>query len=288
VIELKARFDEEANIYWTDRLREEGVSIIHGVPNLKVHCKLCLITRKEKGETVYYANVGTGNYNEITARIYSDHSLFTSHPGITSDVKKIFDFFENNYKTSTYHHLIISPFLTRKKMNALIKNEMINARKGKKAYIILKMNSLVDEKMIDKLYTASRAGVKINLIVRGSCSLIPGKKGLSENIQAISIIDRFLEHSRIFVFCNDGDEKYFISSCDWMTRNLDRRIEVTCPIYDKEIQTELRTLLDIQFKDNTKARILNETQDNPYKREPDKPPVQTQIDFYEFLKQKVQ
>ena len=285
VMELQARFDEAANIYWTDKLREEGVTIIHGVPNLKVHSKLCLIRRKEKRASVYYANIGTGNFNENTARIYSDHSLFTSDIRITKEIKKVFDFFENNYKTSVYSHLVISPFTTRKKLNALISKEMKNAGDGKKAYIIVKANSLVDSQLIEKLYEASNAGVKIDLIIRGQCSLIPGVKGMSENITAISIVDRFLEHSRIFVFCNDGDEQYYISSCDWMNRNLDRRIEATCPIYDKKIQGELRDFLNIQLSDNTKARILNEARDNAYKKEPGKPPVRAQIDFYNYLKE---
>ncbi|HDY89249.1 MAG TPA: polyphosphate kinase 1, partial [bacterium] len=287
VMELQARFDEEANIYWTDRLREEGAKIIHGVPNLKVHSKLCLITRREKGSLVHYVNTATGNYNENTARIYSDHSFFTVDKRITSEVIKIFDFFDNNYKTSTYSNLLVSPFDMRKKLGNMIKNEIINARSGKEAYIIMKMNSLVDTKMINKLYKAGKEGVKIKLIVRGTCSLIPGIDGLSENIQVISIVDRFLEHSRIFVFCNGGEEKYYISSADLMLRNLDRRIEVACPIYDKKIQAELKDLLNIQLNDNTKARIINETQDNNYKKEPGKSPVRAQIDFYKLIKEKI-
>jgi len=287
VIELQARFDEEANIYWTDSLREDGARIIHGVPNLKVHSKLCLITRKENGVPVLYANVATGNYNETTARVYSDLSLFTADKRITAEVAKIFTFFDNNYKTGTYSHLCVSPFDIRKKMSALIKNEIKNAREGKEAYMILKMNSLVDLKMIKKLYKASSEGVKIRLIVRGICSLIPGVKGLSENIEVVSILDRFLEHSRVFVFCNDGDEKYFISSADWMTRNLDRRVEVTCPIYDDSIKRELRDFLDIQLRDNIKARIINTDQDNCYKREPGKPAVRAQVDYYRYLEKRL-
>ena len=285
VIELQARFDEEANLYWTDTLKDEGVRIIHGVPNLKVHCKLCLITIKEKGTLAYYTSIGTGNFNENTARIYSDHSLLTADKRITGEVKKVFDFFENNYKTSIYNNLILSPFTTRKKMSLMIKNEINNAKKGKEAYMILKTNSLVDKKMIDKLYKASMAGVTIKLIIRGQCSLIPGEKGFSENITAVSIVDRFLEHSRIFVFCNDGDERYFISSCDWMTRNLDRRIEATCPIYDESIKSELRDFLQIQLSDNTKARILNKARDNTYRKEPGESPKRAQIDFYKYLKE---
>ena len=286
VMELQARFDEEANIYWTDRLKDEGVRIIHGVPNLKVHSKLCLITRKEKARLFYYTTIGTGNFNEETAKIYSDHCLLTIDKKITEEVNKIFDFFEQNFKTCTYSHLLVAPFYLRKKLSSLIKNEIEYARKGKEAYMILKMNSLVDKRMINKLYRASNEGVRIVLIIRGICSLIPGIKGLSENIRIVSILDRFLEHSRIFVFCNGGDEKYYISSGDLMVRNLDRRIEVTCPVYDREIQTELKDFLNFQLRDNKKAREINKHQDNSYIREPEKPPVRFQTDFYCYLKEK--
>lgn len=286
VMELQARFDEEANIYWTDRLKDEGVKIIHGVPNLKVHSKLCLITRKERARLFYYTTIGTGNFNENTAKIYSDHCLLTVDKRITDEVKKIFDFFEQNYKTSTYSHLLVAPFNIREKLGSLIKNEIANAKKGKEAYMILKMNSLVDKKMIDKLYRASNEGVKIDLIIRGICSLIPGIKGLSENIRVVSILDRFLEHSRIFVFCNGGNEQYYISSGDLMVRNLDRRIEVACPIYNKEIQAEFKDFLSVQLSDNTKTREINEHQDNSYIREAGKPQVRFQTDYYSYLKEK--
>lgn len=287
VVELQARFDEEANIYWTNRLREEGVRIIHGVMNLKVHSKVCLITRKEKDGLVLYANIGTGNFNENTARIYSDISLFTADERITSEVNNIFEFFESNYNIGAYEHLLVSPFFLRKHLNTFIQNEIDNIRQGKEAYIIAKMNSLFDKGIIDKLYEANQAGVTIKLIVRGICSLIPGVKGMSENITVVSIVDRFLEHSRIFLFCNDGDERYYISSGDWMTRNIDRRVEVACPIYDKNIQQEIRDFLEIQFSDNTKARNITRAQNNRYKREPGKPPVHAQLDFYRYLEGKL-
>ena len=283
VIELQARFDEEANIYWTDKLREEGVRIIHGVPNLKVHCKVCLISRIERGSTVLYANFATGNYNEKTARIYSDHGLFTADKRLTREAVKLFEFFESNYKTHRYTHLMVSPFFMRLRMTAHIKQEIVNARAGKEAYIILKMNSLFDKEMIDLLYKASQAGVKISLIVRGICALIPGIPGMSENITAISIIDRFLEHSRIYIFCNGGDERYYISSADWMTRNIDRRIEVTCPIYDPAIQRELREFIDIQLSDNTKARLLTADMANEYRRDHDAAEVRAQYEIYHLL-----
>ena len=283
VLELQARFDEEANIYWANKLKEEGVKVIYGVPGLKVHSKLCLVTRKKKGGVSRYAIIGTGNYNENTARIYSDHSLFTADKRLTGDVSKIFDFFENNYNISTFKNLIVAPFDLRKKINKFIKNEIKNAQEGQEAYIFLKANNLVDSKIIKHLYTASQAGVKIKLIVRSMFSLIPGIEGVSENIQAISIVDKFLEHSRIFMFCNGGDEKIFISSADIMPRNLDRRVEVTCPIYDVNIKRELKTFLDIQWKDNVKARILNEPLDNQFRPGDSFRHVRTQWDIYDFL-----
>jgi len=236
---------------------------------------------------VHYANIATGNFNENTARIYSDISLFTADERITSEVNNIFEFFERNYNIGAYEQLIISPFFTRNKMTAFIQNEIDAVRQGKEAYIIAKMNSLFDKGIIDKLYEASQAGVTIRLIVRGICSLIPGVKGMSENITVMSIVDRFLEHSRIFLFCNGGDEKLYISSGDWMTRNIDRRVEVACPIYDKNIQQEIRDFLEIQFGDNTKTRVITRARNNRYKREPGKPPVHAQLDFYRYLKDRL-
>jgi polyphosphate kinase len=250
-----------------------------------VHAKLCLVTRREKGKAVLYGHIGTGNFNEVTAKIYSDHSLFTADPKITREIDTIFDFFRNNLDYGKYKHLLVSPFTMRKKLIKLINTEIKNAKNGKPAYILLKLNSLVDSDMIKRLYQASNAGVKIKLIVRGICSLIPGKKGLSENIEAYSIVDRFLEHTRIYVFCNGGDEKYFIASADWMTRNLDHRSEVACPIYDKEIQRELKTFFEIQLSDNVKLRILDSEQANQYCRN-SKKPVRSQEEIYNYLKQK--
>jgi len=284
VIELQARFDEEANIYWTKKLEEEGVRIIHGVPGLKVHSKLFLITRKENDELVQYANIGTGNFNESTARIYCDHALLTADKRLTDEVNKVFKFLKNNYKTYTYRHLIVSPFSTRKRFEKLIKNEINNASAGKEASMYIKLNSLVDRAMINRLYEASQAGVKIKMIVRGICSLVPGVKGLSENIEVISIVDKYLEHSRIFIFCNGGDELYFISSADWMIRNLDNRVEVGTPIYDKNIQRELKNYINLQLRDLTKARIVDKNQDNQYRRSSSDLNYRAQEDIYEFLK----
>lgn len=284
VIELLARFDEEANIYWTRKLEEEGVRIIDGVPGLKVHAKLLLISREEDGKLVHYANIGTGNFNESTAKIYADHALLTADSRITNEVNKVFKFLRNNYKTYTYRHLLVSPFSMRKRIDKLIRNEIKNAQEGKEAYIYIKLNSLVDRVTINRLYEASQAGVNIKMIVRGICSLLPGIPGLSEHIQIISIVDKYLEHSRIFIFCNGGDELYFISSADWMIRNLDNRVEVATPIYDKNIQRELKNYLEIQFRDTTKARLINVEQDNPYRQAASNSNGRAQEDIYEFLK----
>jgi polyphosphate kinase len=284
VIELRARFDEEANIHWTRKLEEEGAQIIEGVPGLKIHAKLCLITRIEDDQLVHYANLATGNFNESTARIYSDHSLLTANRALTREVVKLFKFFEKNYKTAKYKQLILSPFQTRMRMSKLLANEVKNARRGKPAYLLAKMNSLVDREMIEKLYAASQAGVKIRMVVRGICALIPGIKGLSENIEVVSIVDRYLEHSRIFIFCNGGEERTYISSADWMIRNLDNRVEVTAPIVDPDIQRELRQFMQIQFADNTKTRLINAAQDNPYRARAGHKARSAQQDTYDLLK----
>jgi polyphosphate kinase len=284
ILELQARFDEEANIDWATLLRDEGVKVIYGIPGLKVHAKLCLITRKEKGKNFNYAIIGTGNFNEDTARIYSDHSLFTANKKLTTEVSKIFEFIENTYKISMFKHLLVSPNFMRKKITKLIETEIKNLKKGKEAYIHIKINNLTDPLLIKKLYQASEAGVKIKLIVRGMFSLIPGLKGLSSNIEAISIVDRFLEHSRILIFANGGEEKYFISSADLMPRNLDRRVEVTCPIYDRDIKAELRRFFDIQWQDNVRARVLNEFLDNKFKTDGAARPFRAQWEIYDYLK----
>ncbi|MCC6837450.1 MAG: polyphosphate kinase 1 [Bacteroidia bacterium] len=266
VIELRARFDEESNLYWAEKLQEEGARVIYGVPGLKVHSKMFCITRKEGGKNKLYAHIGTGNFNEDTSKIYTDHSLLTADPRITEEVEKVFGFYEDNFKAGNYKHLLVSPFFMRKRLIQLIDQEIKNARSKKPAYIILKLNNLVDAVMIKKLYEASASGVKIKLIVRGICSLVAGVKGISDNIETISIVDKFLEHSRVFIFCNGGEEKYFISSADWMTRNLDHRSEVAVPIYDNEIQQQLKKIIHTLWSDNTKARILGSTQNNEYKK----------------------
>jgi polyphosphate kinase len=283
-IELQARFDEDANIKWSHRLEEEGAEVLFGIKGLKVHSKLVLITREEDGNIMNYAAVSTGNFHEGNAKIYSDVTLMTADKRITAEVSKVFDFFEHTYRTFTYKHLLVSPLYMRKRLIDLINNEMKNAKAGKDAYILLKINNLVDNDMVRKLYQANNAGVKIKLIVRGICSIVPGVPGKSENIEAISIVDRYLEHCRIFVFCNNNDELYYISSADWMTRNLDHRCEVTCPIYDPDIQKELKDYLEIQLKDNVKARIIDDKQDNTYKRDDSPEQIQSQAAVYEYYK----
>lgn len=284
LLELQARFDEEANIEWTQQLKREGARLLSGVPGLKVHAKLCLITRREGKKTVDYALVGTGNYNEFTAQVYTDHALLTADARITKEVRKVFDFLKNNYKTYNYKHLIVSPFETRRQFNKLIQTEIRGAREGKEAYILAKLNGVVDQKMIEKLYAASKAGVKIRMLVRGICSLVPGVKGMSDNIEVFSIVDKYLEHSRLFVFCNGGDEKVFISSGDWMPRNLDHRVEVTAPIYDETLQREIKQYLDIQFRDSVKARVIDSKQQNKIREAAGQGRHRAQVEIYDWLR----
>ena len=283
VIELLARFDEENNINLANKFNEEGVRVIFGVPGLKVHSKLMLISRKEGSRIRNYAHVGTGNFHEGNAKVYTDTSLLTADPRISDEVEKLFEFFENNYLVKRYSHLINSPQGTRRKFVKLINEEIKNAKQGQEAEIILKLNNLVDTEMIKKLYEASCAGVKIQMIVRGICSLVPGVKGVSENIHVVSIVDRFLEHSRIMYFKAGGADLIFISSADWMTRNLDFRVEVTTPIYDEEHKRTLIDLLQIQLKGNVKARLLTEGQYNTYHRDGNAP-FRSQVEIYNYLK----
>lgn len=287
IMELQARFDEENNIYWANRLQEEGATVIFGVPNLKVHSKLFLITRKEDGKPVHYAHIGSGNLNENTATIYTDATLLTADKRITSEVAQIFGFYNDNLHHGHYKHLLVSPFTMRKKFVQLINKEIDEAKEGRRAEIFIKINNLVDRDMIAKLYEASKAGVKIRIIVRGTCSLIPAVPGFSENIEAISIVDKFLEHARVFIFHNGGEEKYFISSADWMTRNLDHRSETATPVYDERSRRQLREILEIQWKDNRKARIINRKQDNQYK-ENNLRPVRAQDEIHAFLEKQAQ
>lgn len=286
-IELQARFDEEANIKYAEQMQSEGVELIFGVSGLKVHCKACIVERLENEKIKRYAFVSTGNFNESTARIYTDYTLFTSNRKICKEINKVFDFFEVNYKIKKYNHLIVSPHYTRNALYALIENEIKNHRSGKVSGIKLKLNSLSDFKMINKLYDASNAGVKIKLIVRGICCLIPGVKGMSENIEAISIIDKFLEHPRVYIFKNAGNDKVYISSADFMGRNLDNRVEISCPIYDEGIKKEIIDTFDISWNDNVKARIINKEQDNQYRVTDSTNRIRSQFKLYDYYKEKL-
>lgn len=285
-IELRARFDEVANIHYAEQMQEEGVRMIFGVKGLKVHCKACLIERMESGKIKRYSFLSTGNFNETTARIYTDYTLFTAHEGIAKDINKVFNFFDVNYRVKSYKHLVVSPHYTRKAWETLIDREIKNKQQGKSAGIQLKLNSLSDYRMIDKLYEASKNEVPVKIVVRGICCLIPGIKGLSEHIEVISVVDKFLEHSRLYIFDNNNDPQYFISSADIMGRNLDTRVEISCPIYDSEIQQELQDTFDISWQDNVKARLISEKQDNAYVREGG-PSIRSQFATYEYYQKKL-
>ncbi|MEL1253451.1 polyphosphate kinase 1 [Flavobacterium sp. DGU38] len=287
-IELQARFDEASNISYAEQMQTEGIELIFGIKGLKVHSKICVIERVEEGKTRRYGFISTGNFNESTAKIYTDVTLLTCHQGILKDVSKIFEFFDINYRVHRYKHLIVSPHYTRTKFIKLIDREILHALAGRKTYIKLKMNSLSDFKMIDKLYEASNAGVKIQLQVRGICSLIPGIPGMSENIEAISIVDNYLEHSRVYIFGNAGLTEVYISSADFMTRNLDGRVEVTCPIYDHAIKKELIDNFNIAWKGNVKVRYHSYKLDNKYKPRNHHAPFRAQFETYKYYQNKIE
>jgi polyphosphate kinase len=290
MLELRARFDEEANLEWKERLEDEGVKVLIGIPNLKVHAKICLIKKRINNFTIHYGFVSTGNLNEKTARVYGDHCLLTSNRHVMADVNRIFNYLEN-YKEGTAplkacKTLIPCPTSLRRELVKMIARETRLAREKKPAAITLKMNSLSDEELIEKLYEAAKAGVRIQLIIRGIFCLFSENSKFIIPIKAISIIDEYLEHARVFIFHNGGKEKTYISSADWMVRNLDHRVEVTCPILDESIQQELKEILDIQLSDNVKARWLDNELLNKYKRDNLEKKVRSQIDIYNYLYQK--
>jgi|688.fasta_scaffold16768_5 polyphosphate kinase len=283
IVELQARFDEQANMNLATLLHDEGARVIYGVPGLKVHSKLILVTRKEGRQMVNYAHIGTGNFNEDTAKVYSDFSFLTCDSRITAELEKVFHFYKNNFKIGTYKHLLVCPFFMRNRIIKMISDEVKNAKAGKKAEIILKLNSLVDEELIEKLYAASSEGVKIRLIIRGICSLVPGIKGLSENIEAISLVDKYLEHARVLAFYNGGDWKIYLSSADLMIRNLDFRSEIAVPIYDRDLQKMILDFLNIQWNGSTKVRILNASQDNVYRLPDGGKKTRAQDELYKYF-----
>ncbi|MEI7238390.1 polyphosphate kinase 1 [Pectobacterium brasiliense] len=284
VVELQARFDEEANIHWAKRLTEAGVHVIFSVPGLKIHAKLFLISRREGENIVRYAHIGTGNFNEKTARLYTDYSLLTADERITNEVRRVFNFIENPYRPVSFEHLLVSPQNSRDKLYKLIDTEIENALANRDAGITLKVNNLVDKGLAEKLYQASSAGVKINLLVRGMCSLIPNLPGISENIQVISILDRYLEHDRVYVFNNGGDKKVYLSSADWMTRNIDYRIEVAVEILDPILKNRVLETLDILFSDTVKARVIDKESSNRYVSRGNKRKVRAQNAIYDYIK----
>ncbi|MDD3738546.1 MAG: polyphosphate kinase 1 [Lentimicrobiaceae bacterium] len=286
-LEVQARFDEEANIKWASVLQKEGVKIIPGIPGYKVHSKLLLVKRNEDNGCKYYAGIGTGNFNETTGRLYSDCILLTADDNIGREVDQVFYLCESRYKIPKFDNLIVAPFYMRNHFTELIDNEIKNAEEGKPSWIFLKLNSLVDTEIVNKLYEASNAGVNIKLIVRGICVLEPGVKNMSENIKGISIVGRYLEHTRVIAFCNNDDNLFYISSADWMVRNFDNRIEVAVPIYDPELQNELLTLLNIQWADNTKARVISSKDFNKYVVGNPKIKINAQTEIYNYFRNKV-
>jgi polyphosphate kinase len=283
IFELQARFDEENNLWWSNRLKEYGANVIYGLQNLKVHSKLLQIKRSSEGKINYITYIGTGNFNEATAGIYTDLGLLTSNKEISLEVSRVFGMLENNLERHAFRHLLVSPFNTRRKLMALIEREIKFAKAKKPAHIRLKFNNLTDIKMIDKLYAASKAGVKIELIIRGICCLKPGVKGLSDNITAISIVDRYLEHARFFIFGNNGNPEYFISSADWMERNLDQRVEVGTILKDPAIQQQIDLIFEYQLKGSVKARSISADYKNAYSKR-NLPPFHAQRELYEHYK----
>ncbi|EKL9831641.1 polyphosphate kinase 1 [Vibrio alginolyticus] len=284
VVELQARFDEEANIEWSKVLTEAGVHVIFGASGLKIHSKLLMISRREGEEIIRYAHIGTGNFHEKTARIYTDFSLLTADQEITNEVRNVFGYIENPYRPVKFNHLMVSPRNSRTQIYRLIDNEIANAKLGKKAALTIKVNNLVDKGIVNKLYGASTSGVKINMIIRGMCSLVPGIEGISDNIRIISIVDRFLEHPRVVITHNDGDPQVYISSADWMTRNIDHRIEVAVPVRDPRLKQRIIDITNIHFTDTVKARLIDKEMSNAYVPRGNRKKVRSQIAIYDYLK----
>ncbi|HCG6972410.1 TPA: polyphosphate kinase 1 [Vibrio parahaemolyticus] len=284
VVELQARFDEEANIEWSKVLTEAGVHVIFGAPGLKIHSKLLMISRREGDDIIRYAHIGTGNFHEKTARIYTDFSLLTADQEITNEVRNVFGYIENPYRPVKFNHLMVSPRNSRTQIYRLIDNEIANAKAGKKAGLTIKVNNLVDKGIVTRLYAASNAGVKINMIIRGMCALVPGIEGVSENIRIISIVDRFLEHPRVVITHNDGDPQVYISSADWMTRNIDHRIEVAAPVRDPRLKQRIIDITNIHFTDTVKARLIDKEMSNSYVPRGNRKKVRSQVAIYDYLK----
>jgi polyphosphate kinase len=287
-IELQARFDEENNINFAEQLEAAGVQLIFGIPGLKVHSKICVIEREHNKKNRRFGFVSTGNFNESTAKIYTDYTLFTANQKILKEVNKVFNFLEVSYKLKKYKHLIVSPHYSASILSKLIDKEIQNHKNGLPSGISLKLNNITNHPLIDKLYEASQAGVKVKMIVRGICCLIPGVNGMSENITVVSVVDKFLEHPRVFIFENGGDNKIYLSSADFMTRNIENRVEVACPVYDKELQQQILDTFNISWNDNTKGRIVNQNPQNKMIR-PKKGDTQIRSQWmtYDYYKNKL-
>ncbi|TNE56179.1 MAG: polyphosphate kinase 1 [Bacteroidetes bacterium] len=286
-VELQARFDEENNLIWAQRLKDHGARVVYGYRNLKVHSKLFLITRENKGKKQRIAFVGTGNFHEVTAKVYTDLAILTAHKSITEEVDQVFNMLENSKLESEFKHLLVSPKTNRKAIVQLIQKEMDQVKKGNKGLIQIKMNNLVDSGIIQKLYEASQKGVKIQLLIRGICCLIPGVKGVSDNIEVISVVGRYLEHSRMMIFHNNGNPRYYITSADLMTRNLDKRIEVGIRVYQTDIQEELQFVFDSMWRDNCKARIVDQEQLNKYRKRDQENVWHAQKEMYHYYEDKL-
>ncbi|MBC7888365.1 MAG: polyphosphate kinase 1 [Ferruginibacter sp.] len=291
VIELRARFDEEANLEWKEELEEAGAKVLIGAPNMKVHCKLCLIKKIVDNRIIYYGFVSTGNLNERTATIYGDHCLLTADKNIMADVNRIFNYLEQPKTRVRFLRacktLIVSPTSMRNQLIQLINKEIRSAKAKKPAAITLKMNSLSDELLIEKLCEAAKAGVEIKMVVRGIFCMLTESKKYKRPVQAISIVDEYLEHARLMIFHNDGDEKVYISSADWMVRNIDHRIEVACPVFNKDIQRELKDIIQIQLSDNIKARKLDNHLENQYINPRNTKKIRSQVETYNYLHRKL-
>lgn len=281
--EVKARFDEESNIYWGEKLRQEGAQVVFSFDRIKVHCKVLLV-EKRGGER--YAVISTGNFNEMTARFYADHSLMTANPKITKDLVRLKDFLADQEKFPNFKELLVAPYGLRSALERRIAKEIRNSLRGKPARIWLKLNSLEDVDMIERLYDASIAGVEVRLIIRGICCLVPGIPNQSDNIEVISIVDRYLEHSRMYIFENGGDHRVYLSSADWMRRNLSARVEVAVPVLDESIKQEVLEQFQLQWADGLKARVIDEDQTNPYRELDGSPEIGSQHLLYNRLKER--
>ncbi|MEN7546681.1 polyphosphate kinase 1 [Rapidithrix thailandica] len=286
-VEVKARFDEANNLKWAEEMEKQGVKIIYSIPGLKVHAKVALITRHKGSQKKSYAFLGTGNFNEITAQIYADHGLMTSNQHLTQELRQVFRFLHSPKEKPVFQYLMVAQINMLEGYLALIDREIANAKAGKKAGIILKLNGLEDKVMIDKLYEANNAGVKIDLIIRGICCLVPGIEGQSERITVTRIVDRYLEHARVLLFYNKGQWDTYLSSADWMHRNLFKRIEVGFPIFNTELKKELQTIIDYQLSDNTKSRVMDSALNNCPKAKKGEE-IRAQWATYQLLKSKLE